>query len=145
MRVYAELAALLEQDALSRYHDAGDFGSCAAADRRQLSARLLAGHSGPLAATDWSGCLAAKLARLQRQSLLLRGDGAFGVQRHEIGHAGSAVTRGGRVSDRQQRHHRVCYPMETLYGYSVVAELRRTADRGGARAAAPPGGSVGAR
>lgn len=103
MRVYAELAALLERDALVVI-DAGDFGSYAG---RMIDSYLPGCwlDSGPFGCLG-SGpgyALAAKLARPQRQVVLFAGRRRVRVQRHGMGHAGSAQ-RGGRVSDRQQRH-----------------------------------------
>lgn len=79
MRVYAELAALLERDALVVI-DAGDFGSYAG---RMIDSYLPGCwlDSGPFGCLG-SGpgyALAAKLARPQRQVVLLQGDGAFGL------------------------------------------------------------------
>ena len=68
--------------------------------------------------------LAAKLARPDRQVVLLQGDGAFGFSgmewdtlvRHGI-HVVSVIGNNGIWA--LEKH-----PMELLYGYSVVAELR---------------------
>ena len=68
--------------------------------------------------------LAAKLARPDRQVVLLQGDGAFGFSgmewdtlvRHGV-HVVSVIGNNGIWA--LEKH-----PMEMLYGYSVVAELR---------------------
>ena len=68
--------------------------------------------------------LAAKLARPDRQVVLLQGDGAFGfsgmewdtLTRHGV-HVVSVIGNNGIWA--LEKH-----PMEMLYGYSVVAELR---------------------
>ena len=78
MRVYAELAPLLDRDAIVVI-DAGDFGSYAG----RVIDSYLPGcwlDSGPFGCLG-SGpgyALAAKLARPDRQVVLLQGDGAFG-------------------------------------------------------------------
>ena len=84
-----------------------------------------AGGAGPSGIAAWLdsgpfGCLgsgpgyalAAKLARPDRQVVLLQGDGAFGFSGMEWD---TLVRHGVQV----EKH-----PMEMLYGYSVVAELR---------------------
>ncbi|QUR67579.1 acetolactate synthase [Mycobacterium spongiae] len=124
LRVYAELAPLLDRDAVVVI-DAGDFGSYAG----RVIDSYLPGcwlDSGPFGCLG-SGpgyALAAKLAQPQRQVVLLQGDGAFGFS--------------GMEWDTLARHHVPVvsvvgnngiwglekHPMEALYGYSVVAELR---------------------
>lgn len=124
MRVYAELAALLERDALVVI-DAGDFGSYAG---RMIDSYLPGCwlDSGPFGCLG-SGpgyALAAKLARPQRQVVLLQGDGAFGFSGMEwdtlVRHNVAVVSVIGNNGIWGLEKH----PMEALYGYSVVAELR---------------------
>src|SRR5271167_2072769 len=78
MRVYAELAPLLDRDAIVVV-DAGDFGSYAGRviDSYVPGAWLDSGPFGCLGSGP-GYALAAKLARPDRQVLLLQGDGAFG-------------------------------------------------------------------
>ncbi len=124
MRVYAELMPLLDRDAIIVI-DAGDFGSYAGRviDSYTPGAWL---DSGPFGCRG-SGpgyALAAKLARPERQVVLLQGDGAFGFSgmewdtlvRHGV-HVVSVVGNNGIWA--LEKH-----PMEMLYGYSVVADLR---------------------
>ncbi len=124
MRVYAELAPLLDRDAIVVI-DAGDFGSYAG----RVIDSYLPGcwlDSGPFGCLG-SGpgyALAAKLARPDRQVVLLQGDGAFGfsgmewdtLARHNV----PVVSVIGNNGIWGLEKH----PMEALYGYSVVAELR---------------------
>ena len=124
MRVYAELAPLLDRDAIVVI-DAGDFGSYAG----RVIDSYLPGcwlDSGPYGCLG-SGpgyALAAKLARPDRQVVLLQGDGAFGFSgmewdtlvRHEVPVVSVIGNNGIWALEK--------HPMEALYGYSVVAELR---------------------
>lgn len=68
--------------------------------------------------------LAAKLARPDRQVVLLQGDGAFGFSGMEwdtlVRHGVPVVSVVGNNGIWALEKH----PMEALYGYSVVAELR---------------------
>jgi acetolactate synthase-1/2/3 large subunit len=123
MRVYAELAAVLDRDAIV-IGDGGDFVS--------FAGRLVASYApgcwldpGPFGCLG-SGpgyALAAKLARPDRQVVLLLGDGAFGfagmewdtLARHGV-HVVGVVGNNGIWG--LEKH-----PMEALYGYSVVADL----------------------
>ncbi|AKN17094.1 hypothetical protein MHAE_02335 [Mycobacterium haemophilum DSM 44634] len=124
MRVYAELASLLDRDAIVVI-DAGDFGSYAG----RVIDSYLPGcwlDSGPFGCLG-SGpgyALAAKLARPDRQVVLLQGDGAFGFSGMEwdtlVRHQVSVVSVIGNNGIWGLEKH----PMEALYGYSVVAELR---------------------
>ncbi|AFC54095.1 acetolactate synthase [Mycobacterium paraintracellulare] len=124
MRVYAELAPLLDRDAIVVI-DAGDFGSYAG----RVIDSYLPGcwlDSGPFGCLG-SGpgyALAAKLARPQRQVVLLQGDGAFGFSGMEwdtlVRHNVPVVSVIGNNGIWGLEKH----PMEALYGYSVVAELR---------------------
>ncbi len=124
MRVYAELAPLLDRDAIVVI-DAGDFGSYAG----RVIDSYLPGcwlDSGPYGCLG-SGpgyALAAKLARPDRQVVLLQGDGAFGFSGMEwdtlVRHHVPVVSVIGNNGIWALEKH----PMEALYGYSVVAELR---------------------
>lgn len=124
MRVYAELAPLLDRDAIVVI-DAGDFGSYAG----RVIDSYLPGcwlDSGPFGCLG-SGpgyALVAKLARPQRQVVLLQGDGAFGFSGMEwdtlVRHNVPVVSVIGNNGIWGLEKH----PMEALYGYSVVAELR---------------------
>ncbi|SON62980.1 Acetolactate synthase large subunit IlvG [Mycobacterium simulans] len=124
MRVYAELASLLDRDAVVVI-DAGDFGSYAG----RLIDSYLPGcwlDSGPFGCLG-SGpgyALAAKLAHPERQVVLLQGDGAFGFSGMEwdtlVRHNIQVVSVVGNNGIWGLENH----PMEALYGYSVVAGLR---------------------
>jgi acetolactate synthase-1/2/3 large subunit len=124
MRVYAELIPLLDRDAIIVI-DAGDFGSYAGRviDSYTPGAWLDSGPFGCLGSGP-GYALAAKLARPERQVVLLQGDGAFGFSgmewdtlvRHGV-HVVSVVGNNGIWA--LEKH-----PMEMLYGYSVVADLR---------------------
>jgi len=124
MRVYAEVTALLDRDAIVVV-DAGDFGSYAGRviDSYVPGAWLDSGPFGCLGSGP-GYALAAKLARPDRQVVLLQGDGAFGFSgmewdtlvRHGV-HVVSVIGNNGIWA--LEKH-----PMEMLYGYSVVAELR---------------------
>jgi len=124
LRVYAELAKVLDRDAIV-ICDGGDFASYAgrAIDSHEPGCWLDPGPFGCL------GCgpgyaLAAKLARPGRQVVLLLGDGAFGfsgmewdtLARHGVGVVGVIGNNGIWGLEK--------HPMEFLYGYSVVADLR---------------------
>ncbi|OBH17409.1 acetolactate synthase [Mycobacterium sp. E3247] len=124
MRVYAELAPMLDRDAIVVI-DGGDFGSYAG----RVIDSYLPGcwlDSGPFGCLG-SGpgyALAAKLARPDRQVVLLQGDGAFGFSGMEwdtlVRHNVPVVSVIGNNGIWGLEKH----PMEALYGYSVVAELR---------------------
>lgn len=124
MRVYAELAPMLERDAIVVI-DAGDFGSYAGRviDSYVPGAWLDSGPFGCLGSGP-GYALAAKLARPDRQVVLLQGDGAFGFSgmewdtlvRHDIAVVSVIGNNGIWALEK--------HPMEMLYGYSVVAELR---------------------
>jgi acetolactate synthase I/II/III large subunit len=124
MRVYAELAPMLDRDAIVVI-DGGDFGSYAG----RVIDSYLPGcwlDSGPFGCLG-SGpgyALAAKLARPDRQVVLLQGDGAFGFSGMEwdtlVRHNVPVVSVIGNNGTWALEKH----PMEALYGYSVVAELR---------------------
>jgi acetolactate synthase-1/2/3 large subunit len=124
MRVYAELAPLLDRDAIVVV-DAGDFGSYAGRviDSYVPGAWLDSGPFGCLGSGP-GYALAAKLARPDRQVVLLQGDGAFGfsgmewdtLARHNVPVVSVIGNNGIWALEK--------HPMEALYGYSVVAELR---------------------
>lgn len=124
MRVYAELAPLLDRDAIVVI-DAGDFGSYAGRviDSFQPGCWLDSGPFGCLGSGP-GYALAAKLARPERQVVLLQGDGAFGFSGMEwdtlVRHHVPVVSVIGNNGIWGLEKH----PMEALYGYSVVAELR---------------------
>ncbi|HWF70225.1 MAG TPA: acetolactate synthase [Mycobacterium sp.] len=124
MRIYAELAPLLDRDAIIVV-DAGDFGSYAGRviDSYVPGAWLDSGPFGCLGSGP-GYALAAKLARPDRQVVLLQGDGAFGfsgmewdtLARHNVPVVSVIGNNGIWALEK--------HPMEALYGYSVVAELR---------------------
>ncbi|BAX92730.1 acetolactate synthase [Mycobacterium shigaense] len=124
MRVYAELAPLLDRDAIVVI-DAGDFGSYAGRviDSYQPGCWLDSGPFGCLGSGP-GYALAAKLARPERQVVLLQGDGAFGFSGMEwdtlVRHNVPVVSVVGNNGIWGLEKH----PMEAIYGYSVVAELR---------------------
>ncbi len=124
LRVYAALGEVLDRDAIV-ICDGGDFASYAgrAIESYEPGCWLDPGPFGCL------GCgpgyaLAAKLARPERQVVLLLGDGAFGfsgmewdtLARHGVGVVGVMGNNGIWGLEK--------HPMEFLYGYSVVADLR---------------------
>ncbi len=124
MRVYAELTPMLDRDAIVVI-DAGDFGSYAGRviDSYVPGAWLDSGPFGCLGSGP-GYALAAKLARPDRQVVLLQGDGAFGFSgmewdtlvRHDIPVVAVIGNNGIWALEK--------HPMEMMYGYSVVAELR---------------------
>ncbi|HZA12066.1 acetolactate synthase [Mycobacterium sp.] len=124
MRVYADLTPLLDRDAIIVI-DAGDFGSYAGRviDSYVPGAWLDSGPFGCLGSGP-GYALAAKLARPQRQVVLVQGDGAFGFSGMEWDtlsrHGVQVVAVLGNNGIWALEKH----PMELLYGYSVVAELR---------------------
>jgi acetolactate synthase-1/2/3 large subunit len=123
MRIYGELAQVLDRDAIV-IGDGGDFVSYAG--------RVVPSYApgcwldpGPFGCLG-SGpgyALAAKLARPDRQVVLLLGDGAFGfsgmefdtLARHGVHVVGVMGNNGIWGLEK--------HPMEFLYGYSVAAEL----------------------
>ncbi len=124
MRVYAELAQVLDRDAIV-IGDGGDFVSFAGrvVDSYQPGCWLDPGPFGCLGSGP-GYALAAKLARPESQVLLLLGDGAFGFSAMEfdtLARHGVAVVAviGNNGIWALEKH-----PMELLYGYSVAAELR---------------------
>ncbi|MDX6680817.1 MAG: hypothetical protein QOG94_856 [Solirubrobacteraceae bacterium] len=125
MRVYAELGALLDRDAIV-IGDGGDFVSYAGRviDSYEPGCWLDPGPFGCLGSGP-GYALAAKLARPRRQVVLLLGDGAFGfgamefdtLVRHGVNVVGVVGNNGIWGLEK--------HPMEMLYGYSVAAELRQ--------------------
>ena len=124
MRLYGELREVLDRNAIV-IGDGGDFVSYAGRvmDSYEPGCWLDPGPYGCL------GCgpgyaLAAKLAHPERQVVLLVGDGAFGfsgmefdtLARHGVDVVGVMGNNGIWALEK--------HPMEMLYGYSVVADLR---------------------
>jgi acetolactate synthase-1/2/3 large subunit len=124
MRIYGELAKLLHRDAIV-IGDGGDFVSFAGrvVDSYQPGCWLDPGPFGCLGSGP-GYALAAKLARPERQVLLLLGDGAFGFSGMEFDtlarHGVAVVAVMGNNGIWALEKH----PMEFLYGYSVAASLR---------------------
>jgi acetolactate synthase-1/2/3 large subunit len=124
MRLYAELGAMLDRDAIV-IGDGGDYVSYAGRviDSYQPGCWLDPGPFGCLGAGP-GYALAAKLARPASQVVLLLGDGAFGfsameydtLARHGVNVVGVMGNNGIWALEK--------HPMEFLYGYSVAAELR---------------------
>jgi acetolactate synthase I/II/III large subunit len=124
MRLYGELGATLERDAIV-IGDGGDFVSYAGRviDSYQPGCWLDPGPFGCLG-TGPGYALAAKLAHPERQVVLLLGDGAFGfsgmefdtLARHGVNVVGVMGNNGIWGLEK--------HPMEFLYGYSVAADLR---------------------
>jgi acetolactate synthase-1/2/3 large subunit len=124
MRLYRELAAVLDRNAIL-VGDGGDFVSFAGrvVDSYEPGCWLDPGPFGCLGAGP-GYALAAKLARPDRQVVLLLGDGAFGfsamefdtLARHGVAVVGIMGNNGIWALEK--------HPMEFLYGYSVAAELR---------------------
>jgi acetolactate synthase I/II/III large subunit len=124
LRVYAELAEVLARDAIV-IGDGGDFVSYAGrvVDSFEPGCWLDPGPFGCLGAGP-GYALAAKLARPERQVVLLLGDGAFGfagmewdtLARHGVDVVGVIGNNGVWGLEK--------HPMELVYGYSVAADLR---------------------
>lgn len=124
MRLYAELAKVLDRDAIV-IGDGGDFVSYAGRviDSYGPGCWLDPGPFGCLG-TGPGYALAAKLAHPERQVVLLLGDGAFGfagmefdtLARHGVNVVGVMGNNGIWALEK--------HPMEFLYGYSVAADLR---------------------
>jgi acetolactate synthase I/II/III large subunit len=123
MRIYGELAQLLDRDAIV-IGDGGDFVSFAGRmiDSYRPGCWLDPGPFGCLGSGP-GYALAAKLAYPGRQVLLLVGDGAFGFSGMEFDtlarHGVEIVAVMGNNGIWALEKH----PMESLYGYSVAAEL----------------------
>jgi acetolactate synthase I/II/III large subunit len=124
MRLLAGLREVMDRDAIVVV-DAGDFGSYAG--------RVIPSYTpGSWLDPGPYGCLgsgpgyalAAKLAHPERQVVLILGDGAFGfagmeydtLARHGVDVVGVMANNGIWALEK--------HPMEFLYGYSVVADLR---------------------
>jgi acetolactate synthase I/II/III large subunit len=124
MRIYGELASMLDRDAII-VGDGGDFVSYAGrvVDSYQPGCWLDPGPYGCLGSGP-GYALAAKLAHPERQVVLMLGDGAFGFAGMEFDtlarHGVAVVAVVGNNGIWALEKH----PMEALYGYSVVAELR---------------------
>jgi acetolactate synthase-1/2/3 large subunit len=124
MRIYGELAQMLDRDAVV-VGDGGDFISYAGrvVDSYEPGCWVDPGPYGCLGSGP-GYALAAKLAHPDRQVVLLAGDGALGfagmeldtLARHNVP---VVVVIGNNGIWGLEKH-----PMEALYGYSVVAELR---------------------
>ena len=124
MRIYGELAGMLDRDAIV-IGDGGDFVSYAGrvVDTFAPGCWLDPGPFGCLGSGP-GYALAAKLAHPDRQVVLLLGDGALGfagmeldtLARHDVGVV--AIVGNNGIWGLEK------HPMEFLYGYSVVAELR---------------------
>jgi acetolactate synthase I/II/III large subunit len=124
MRVYKELQEVMDRNAVV-IGDGGDFVSYAGRviDSFEPGCWLDPGPFGCLGAGP-GYALAAKLARPDRQVVLLLGDGAFGFAGMEFDtlarHGADVVAVMGNNGIWGLEKH----PMEFLYGYSVAAELR---------------------
>ncbi|MFL5830409.1 MAG: acetolactate synthase [Solirubrobacteraceae bacterium] len=124
MRIYGELAKLLPRDAIV-IGDGGDFVSFAGrvVDSYAPGCWLDPGPYGCLG-SGIGYALGAKLARPDRQVVLLLGDGALGfagmdldtLARHGVALLGIVANNGIWALEK--------HPMEAIYGYSVAAELR---------------------
>ena len=124
MRVYKGIAEVIDRDAII-VCDGGDFVSYAGrvVDSYEPGCWLDPGPFGCLG-TGPGYALAAKLARPEKQVVLLLGDGAFGfsgmefdtLARHGVDVVGVMGNNGIWALEK--------HPMEFLYGYSVAAELR---------------------
>jgi acetolactate synthase-1/2/3 large subunit len=124
MRVYGELAQILERDAVV-IGDGGDFVSFAGRmiETYEPGCWMDPGPYGCLGAGP-GAALAAKLAHPERQVCLLLGDGAFGFAgmefdtfvRHGVPVVGVMGNNGIWALEK--------HPMEFLYGYSVAADLQ---------------------
>jgi acetolactate synthase-1/2/3 large subunit len=124
MRLYAEIGKVLDRNAIV-IGDGGDFVSYAGrvVDSHRPGCWLDPGPYGCLGSGP-GYALAAKLAHPERQVVLLLGDGAFGfagmefdtLARHGVAVVGVIGNNGIWALEK--------HPMEFLYGYSVVADLR---------------------
>jgi acetolactate synthase-1/2/3 large subunit len=124
MRLYKELGEVLDRDAIL-IGDGGDFVSYAGRviDSYEPGCWLDPGPYGCLGSGP-GYALAAKLARPDKQVVLLVGDGAFGFSAMEFDtlarHGVNVVAVMGNNGIWALEKH----PMEFLYGYSVAADLR---------------------
>jgi acetolactate synthase-1/2/3 large subunit len=125
MRVFGELSKLLDRNAVV-VSDGGAFDSYAgrAIDSYEPGCWVDRGPFGCLGAGP-GYALAAKLARPDRQVVLLLGDGAFGLSGMEFEtlarHGVNLVGIVGNNGMLALEHH----PMTLLYGYSSAADLRQ--------------------
>lgn len=123
LRLYKELMGVLDRDAIV-IGDGGDFVSYAGRvmPTYEPGCWLDPGPYGCLGAGP-GYALAAKLARPDKQVVLLLGDGAFGfsgmefdtLARHGVNVVGVVGNNGIWALEK--------HPMEFLYGYSVAADL----------------------
>lgn len=123
MRLYAELGEVIDRDAIV-IGDGGDFVSYAGrvVDTYEPGCWLDPGPFGCLGSGP-GYALAAKLARPDKQVVLMLGDGAFGfsgmefdtLSRHGVDVVGVMGNNGIWALEK--------HPMEFLYGYSVAADL----------------------
>jgi acetolactate synthase-1/2/3 large subunit len=124
MRLYKELGEVIDRDAIV-IGDGGDFVSYAGKviDSYAPGCFLDPGPFGCLGSGP-GYALAAKLARPDKQVVLVMGDGAFGFAGMEFDtlarHGVNVVAVMGNNGIWALEKH----PMEFLYGYSVAAELR---------------------
>ena len=124
MRLYGELAQVLDRDAIV-VGDGGDFVSYAGrvVETHEPGCWMDPGPFGCLGSGP-GYALAAKLARPDRQVCLLMGDGAFGFSGLEfdtlVRHGVPVVAVMGNNGIWALEKH----PMESLYGYSVAADLQ---------------------
>ncbi len=124
LRIYKELGEVLDRDAII-VCDGGDFVSYAGRAIKSYvpGAWLDPGPFGCLGSGP-GYALAAKLAHPDRQVVLLYGDGAFGFSGMEydtlVRHGINVIGVMGNNGIWSLEKH----PMEFLYGYSVVADLR---------------------
>jgi len=124
LRVYHELAQLLDRDAVV-VGDGGDFVSYAGRmiDTYEPGCWMDPGPFGCLGSGP-GFALAAKLARPDKQVVLLLGDGAFGFSglefdtmvRHGVPVVGVMGNNGIWALEK--------HPMEFLYGYSLATDLQ---------------------
>jgi thiamine pyrophosphate-dependent acetolactate synthase large subunit-like protein len=124
MRIYGELAALLEPDAVV-IGDGGDFVSYAGKyiEPRQPGGWLDPGPYGCLG-TGLGYAIAARIARPSAQVVLLLGDGAAGFSLMDadtlVRHRLPVVMICGNNGIWGLEKH----PMQALYGYDVAADLQ---------------------
>src|SRR3954451_4108051 len=124
MRLYYELQQVLDRGAVV-IGDGGDFVSYAGRviDSYELGTWMDPGPYGCLGSGP-GYAIAAKLARPERQVCLLLGDGAFGFAGMEF----DTMVRPGIPVVAVMGNNGIWalekHPMESLYGYSVAAELQ---------------------
>ena len=146
MRVYGELAQVLDRDAIV-IGDGGDFVSFAGRviDTYEPGCWLDPGPFGCLGSGP-GYAIAAKLAHPDRQVVLLLGDGAFGFSRHGVRHA-RAPRPARRRRDGQQRHLGAREAPDgvplRLLGRRRAAARRRATTRSSRRSAATASSSSG--